>query len=463
VIFETANAWQSVTATASTMAATTKNQHHRSQLMQHNTKMVLNDYVASCLRDDKEDEDFQRETTATRSQNSQVVYLNNAAQARLSDSVIQAGRDALHRQPWESGGAAAAESQRRVRQLFAKIIEADESNIAIHPSTAFAVTMAAENILREHSQSTTTRKYKILLLQDEFYSAVYPWQNIVHRSNGQLQLEIVPYPDQDNYNTLNDENWTWTDGILKRLEDSILAVCLPPLHWSDGSLIDLQRISVTCKELNVYFIVDSTQATGIYPCSVRELLPDMLCCSVHKWLRGPSGASLVYIDPKLHDSWEPLDQHARGRQVDADEEAKKNQMQPDGYPAAFLSDARKFDAGGKADPIHLPILAAALEEVATINVTQAQETLATILQPLIDWCATHGYTRPASHANHLVGIRPSHLTIEEMVSVATNLAQEQEIYIAVRCGSFRISPYLDTTAAEIQKLVQALAKVSREC
>lgn len=48
-------------------------------------------------------------------------------------------------------------------------------------------------------------------------------------------------------------------------------------------------------------------------CDVKRFQASMLACSVHKWLRGPPGMSLVYVSPELHDSWLPLDLHGRSR------------------------------------------------------------------------------------------------------------------------------------------------------
>jgi selenocysteine lyase/cysteine desulfurase len=430
--------------------------------------MVFNAFLAPCLVDSDDDNDKDAAPSNTRiltGCQKPVAYLDHAGQAPLSDAVIQAGIDALHRKPWESQPEVAIKSQQRVRYLFANLIGADASDIAIHPSTAFAMSMAAENIFptiqnaRRSSSSaatTTTIKDKVLVLQDEFNSAVYPWQNMVQRSNGRLNLAIVPCP------TLTFGHSTWTDAILDSLDASTLVASLTPLHWSNGTLIDLMTISRRCKELNIMLMVDSTQATGIFPCNIQSIQPDLLCCSVHKWLRAPLGASLVYINPALHELWEPLDQHARGRDMDGeggdDWEARLHPMHNDGYPTKFYADARKFDAGGKVDPIYMPMLAAALEEIVALDVMRAQEQLATMLQPLMSWCALHHYQVPVTHqhCHHLIGIRPPHLTVDQMIDVAHTLAREENIHIAVRCGCFRISPYLDSGAAEIQRLLQAL-------
>lgn len=404
-----------------------------------------NSAIASCLLEEEHHSE-------------KIVYLNNAEQSRLSAKVQRSGLTSIQASPVAPH---ADEDQRRIRSLFASLIDAEESEIAIHPSTAFAVTLAAENVYAQlprngsfNNDSSCTSPQQILIVQDQMNSAVYPWQNICKRSGGKLKLAVVAYPTQR-------ENG-WTEAILERLDNSVVVACLPPLHWSDGSIIDLSKISQKCQELSIMLIVDSTQATGIHKCSVKEIQPAMMACSVHKWIRAPSGTSLVYINKGLHSRWMPLDQHGRGRDFadGAEWDASKYEMGPTGYEEKFFEDARKFDAGGKPNPILLPMLRAALEEVVFLDINRAQEHLKMLMAPLIEWARSHDCELTLGpHAYHIVGIRPpKHITPHQMVKIATQLQQEEGIYIAVRCGAFRVSPYIDNKEEDIEKLIDALSK-----
>ena len=230
------------------------------------------------------------------------IYFNNAAMARFSDDVQQAGISAVTNQFEQDDSMLQS-----IRKDFTSIIGGDDENcIAIMPSTAYAMTFAAHNIA---AGQTFTEGGKILVLQDQFCSAIYPWQEIIANSNGKLSFEIVPYPN---------EIETWTELIISRLTlptSHIVTVCLPPLHWSDGGLLDLVAIGNICRSEGVPLIVDATQAAGAMPLNVKLIQPFILACSVHKWLRAPSGVCLVYIDPTLHDLWCPLDQNDRGRDI----------------------------------------------------------------------------------------------------------------------------------------------------
>lgn len=387
-----------------------------------------------------------------------IVYFNNAGMARFRDDVKQAGMEAVSNQMDHDPTTVP-----RIRELFADLIEADSSQIALMPSTAFAITLAAKNLERfQLSQDISGgENQKILVLQDQMCSAVYPWQDISDRSNGRIQLEIVPYPEK---------NESWTELVLERLrgdDQKVAVVCLPPLHWADGALLELVAIGNECREKTIPLIVDATQAVGastLESCSVRLIRPALLACSAHKWLRGPSGTSLVYIDPELHEQWLPLDQHGRGRDLAGgkDWDASKNEMGPNGYPEKFFKDARKFDSGGKPNPILLPMLRASLECVAALDKKALQSSLKESMEPFLEWVkSSPAFSLPPAHDFHLFGVRPTNMTPDRMIELCNRLADERRIYVAVRCGAFRISPYIDNSKADVDALLSAFMEMER--
>jgi selenocysteine lyase/cysteine desulfurase len=373
------------------------------------------------------------------------IYFNNAAMARLSVDVQQAGIKAITNQFKQDESMLLS-----IRKDFTSIIGGhDESCIAIMPSTAYAITFAANNVAAQLLTTTGT----ILVLQDQYCSAIYPWQDVIAQSNGRLAFDIIPYPK---------ETETWMELIMKRLVpgSQIVVACLPPLHWSDGGLVDLERVGDVCHERDIPLIVDATQAAGAMPLNVMKIRPVVLACSVHKWLRAPSGVCLVYIDPTVHDSWIPLDHNDRGRDIGGpDWTSEKGKMSQTGYPTDFFSDARKFNAGGKPNPILLPMLQASLKQVASINQTELQSKLKEYATPLLNWVqSSNTVVLPSLHSYHIIGIRPREnaMSSDEMLDLCRRLQHEFGIYTATRAGALRISPYIDNTVDDMNDLVDAL-------
>jgi selenocysteine lyase/cysteine desulfurase len=379
-----------------------------------------------------------------------VIYFNNSGKTALPRSVQRAGELALGRecQPWEPQTSCTEE----IRTLFAHIVHASSDDIAIVPSTGFAMTIFANNIFRGSSGGVK----KVLILQDEMSSEIYAWQQSQPFPNVQVDFLIVPHPTSEQ---------GWTPLIMSCLEEHHVDVCcLPQVHWSDGSYIDLTCIGHYCSDHQIIFIVDGTQSVGIMPMDVERIKCDALACSVHKWLLGPHGMSLVYIHPKYHDTWLPLDQHERSRSIFQDEvyDATENNIDEKGYPAEFVCGARRCDSGGKNNPILEPMICEGLRIVNAIQLDSAQSYLKRITDQILEGGKSIGFdVQPGPRCSHIIGLRPKspefvqYLTPEMMVQVANKL-KENNIFLAVRCGAFRISPYLKSTSDDVDQLIEAL-------
>ena len=383
------------------------------------------------------EQDFQH--TAIR-----VCYLDHAKEATLSQSVRLAGFEAILMRPWNDSSS---RDKQYIRRLFASLIGASPEDIAITASTAFAISLAAANIARLRENGG-----KIVVLQDEMCSEIYAWQRVVHL-NPKFQLEVVDCSPDD-----------MSDEVLRRLDNTVAVVAIPTLHWSHGSLLDLEAISKSCSELDIDLIVDGTQSIGILPINVAHINPTLVACSVQKWLRCPPGLSLVYVNRRVHEAWHPLDQHGRGRKFSkTDWNAYPNQMGPHGYPEEFFPDARKFDGGGTLNQILLSMIHASLKEVCALDIDSVQAKLKTLMLPLLDWANEHNMFVPRCHAYHLVGLRPNNFSVEAMLNVCGQL-KSSGIHISVRNGFYRISPYIMNTPEDIDRLILGFqTRMVHEC
>lgn len=398
----------------------------------------------------------------TNQQDHHPLYFNHSGKSPLFLSVQQAGIDGISREanPWFNQESYTDE----IRHHFASLIHTEAKNIAIVPSTGFSMTLAAHNLKRLRNIK------KVLIVQDEMSSEIYCWQEMED-----LELVIVPHPNLCSHIFDHNEedmhqgcllDGGFTPLILQTLDENcdIDCVCIPHVHWSDGSYIDLASISTICQERNIPLIVDGTQSVGILPFHVPTIQPDVLAVSVHKWLLGPHGMSLVYIHPKHQEQWLPLDQHERSRIVFQNEvyDAQENNIQSDGYPSAFIAGASRLDSGGKKNPILEPMICEALRIVSKIDLDEAQRQLKSVTDVILIRGIALGFSvQCGPRASHIIGLRPYRsdvckiLTPENMVQVKNEL-WNRGVYLAVRNGAFRISPWLNTTMADVEQLMIAL-------
>mmetsp|Transcript_706 Transcript_706/g.1685 ORF Transcript_706/g.1685 Transcript_706/m.1685 type:complete len:372 (+) Transcript_706:422-1537(+) len=289
-----------------------------------------------CVSDIGDNEYTRNSNDASKEDSSTVHYFNHASQAPLSPAVQQIGIDIIRSSPWDQKDSnhSATDCQKRVRSLFAALIDGDNSDeinnglgaingsgvdsgasfegdvsktgrrIAIFPSTAFAITLAARNIIDQRNKQSQDNLVgdggRILVLQDQFDSAVYPWQQVCDESKGEISLDIVGHPNDGNHNlgknSTGDDGFGaasgWTQAVLEKIRsdgdggkgngknnDKIIAACLPPLHWSDGTLLDLEAIGAACRDRDIPLIVDATQ--GACP-TLRQRQNDLLIVELMK-------------------------------------------------------------------------------------------------------------------------------------------------------------------------------------
>jgi selenocysteine lyase/cysteine desulfurase len=386
-----------------------------------------------------------------------ISYFNNAAKTPLSKSVQEAGECAMRQQanPWE----AQQDELPRVRELYSMLLKGSSpDDICIAPSTAFAMTMAAHNLER---LGILQKDDSILVLENQYDSVIYPFQDVCQRTGA--CLAVIPHPTV---------NQTWTCSILDRLNASndstsrIKVAILPSLHWANGSLLDLVSISEACQVHNVLLLVDATQSLGVLELDLTKVKADMVAASVHKWLLGPVGLSLVYLAPRHQTTWLPLDQHGRARQVPPGWNASSDMMDPISgfYPSLFQKGAQRCDSGGKPNPILIPMIRAGLEQVTQQSLPDIQQKLVQVTNAVVSKAQPLGFVSvPGPRGPHIVGLQPGPsliqtLTPQVMLAMAERLAKNKGIYVAVRCGGFRISPYLDTTLHDVDRLIDALAQ-----
>mmetsp|Transcript_971 Transcript_971/g.1348 ORF Transcript_971/g.1348 Transcript_971/m.1348 type:complete len:118 (+) Transcript_971:1713-2066(+) len=102
-----------------------------------------------------------------------------------------------------------------------------------------------------------------------------------------------------------------------------------------------------------------------------------------------------------------------------------------------------------------------LRIVKEIDVMEAQKYLTRITDRVLIGGEEIGFgVQAGPRVGHIIGLRPVSsalrdvLTPSKMVEVANRL-KEKDVFLAVRCGAFRIAPYLNTTMDDVDTLLMA--------
>jgi selenocysteine lyase/cysteine desulfurase len=361
-----------------------------------------------------------------------VAYLNCAYTAPLMKTAEAAGRRALAQKaaPWQLTAGHFFETIHANRRLFSRIIASPAAHVALIPSVSYGVALAAHNIPVAAGQ-------KIVVLQDQFPSNVYAWRRRALDTGAALATVAQP-PDSD-----------WTSALIDVIDRDTAIAALPHCHWTDGTLIDLVAVGARCREVGAALVVDGTQSLGAMPLAVADVQPDFLITTAHKWLLGPYSFGFCYIAPRWQEGV-PLEENWLNR------EGSEDFARLVDYRDTYQPGALRFDCGEASNFILAPVAAEALRQILAWGVDAIAATLKTKTDEIAAMAREMGLeTAPnAMRAPHLIGLR---LTAAPPKDLPSRLA-EDGVYVSVRGSAIRVAPHVYNTAADSDRLFQALRR-----
>ncbi|MDZ7773268.1 MAG: aminotransferase class V-fold PLP-dependent enzyme [Balneolaceae bacterium] len=378
-------------------------------------------------------------------------YLNCAFLSPLLKSAEAAGVEGIRAKtcPWEVTPDRFFEDGNLLRARFAELVNAPSADrVALMPAVSYGVATAVKNLPRPGKGRAWghggSGKPRIVLNDEQFPSNVYAWQRFA-REQG-CEIHTVEAPE-----TVDGRGAAWNERLLEAITDDTLAVALAPLHWTDGTLFDLEAVGRRCRETGSYLIVDGTQSVGALPFDVQAVQPDALFCAGYKWLLGPYSMALGYFGERLLDGV-PLEEGWLNRR-ESEDFAGLVDYQPEYQPGA-----RRYDVGQSSNFVLVPMMLRAVEQLLKWGPAEIQRYCRELTAPLAGELPVRGYRleNPDFRAHHLFGIRlPSGLTNEEL---KTRLGA-RNIHVSLRGSAVRISPNVYNTEEDIAALMEVLKEV----
>ncbi len=283
----------------------------------------------------------------------------------------------------------------------------------------------------------------MLVLENDHTSPVLEWMS---RADAQgFALETVPQPADGD----------WTAAVLAAIERPgaapVALASISSVHWSDGGLVDMQRIRDALRRHGAALLVDATHSVGVLATDVKTLDPDFLVFPTYKWVLGPYGRAFVYV-AKRHQEGVPLEQTAFARR---DVRAENPVYFAD---TRYLPDARRFDMGERDHFISMEMAAIGMEMMASWGADAVVERLSALTRRISDGLSTSNALRPDERfrAPHILCLRFPNNDLGEVIG---KLAQEQ-IYVAPRLGRMRISPHVYNDEADVDRFVATVRRVT---
>ena len=79
------------------------------------------------------------------------------------------------------------------------------------------------------------------------------------------------------------------------------------MQYVSGFRIDLDAVGEICRRRGCLLVVDAVQGLGPFPVDVKRSGIHALAAGGHKWLLGPEGCGILFIDRDLIPEVEPVE------------------------------------------------------------------------------------------------------------------------------------------------------------
>jgi selenocysteine lyase/cysteine desulfurase len=365
-----------------------------------------------------------------------ICFLNSASYSPLPRPVLEAGRAAIGRkgQPWRLDASFANAQYERARTAAARLINADPADVALISSVSYGVATAAKLV-------TIARGTRVIVLQNDHSSPVLEWQA---RADAQgFTVETVRSPGDGD----------WTAAVLAAIErpgaPPVGLASISSLHWSEGALIDVEKIGAALRRQGAMFLIDGTQSVGVLTMDVKTLDPDFVIFPTYKWLLGPYGRAFIYV-ARRHQDGIPLEQTASGRR---DVRAENAVYFTD---PRYVTDARRFDMGERDHFVSLEMAAIGMEMVAEWGLPAIAQRLAMLTDRIADGVRGNGLSVLDKHlrAPHILSLK---FMDGALAGLVEGLATDG-VYVASRLGRMRVSPHVFNDEADADRFVASLER-----
>ena len=361
-----------------------------------------------------------------------ITYLNCANMAPQLRSITQAGIAAVQAKtsPWQlTDWFAGAEE---LRLLAAQVLGTKSDAVALVPSVSYGIAIAAANL-------PLASRQKIVLLDQEFPSNVYAWRELARKKGGS-----VVHVERSN-------GMNWTDALEETIDRDTAIVAVPQCHWTDGSKVDLERVSERAHTVGAGLVIDASQSLGAQPLDLTRVQPDFLVAVGYKWLLGPYGLGYLYVAPKWRTSGTPLEQSWLTREGSEDFSRLVD------YTDEYRAGARRFDMGEFPQFVLVPMAIAALQQILAWGVPHIAEALRPITEKIAQLGIENGYSVLPSEqgCSHMIGIRHP----DGIAPGLARILREEKVVVSIRGDSIRIAPHLYNNMNDVEHLFEVLRMV----
>ena len=371
------------------------------------------------------------------------IYFNNAVIGAVPESTINAVeqywgdyvKTMRGETEWGKGLSKYSEKKRNSKRLFAKILGADESEVAFLPNASTGINTAFSMIPFKRGQNIVVTDMSFpmcaAVVQKQAEKGVKP-RFIKHRKG-----------------VIETEEWA------KAMDDDTAAVMVDQAGWFNGLLHDVEAIAEAAHDHGAHLVVDGTQSAGAIKWDIHEKGVDMLATSCYKWLYGGPYNNSVGFFYTRGDLLDELQAEYVGSQTLPPEQSDRNTT--DGFDIYELKPRKEIGRLEIYSQSEGPYVAVenSMMLILGFGLGKVEKQIKRVDTVIIDGLLERGVEllTPADEGRriYLNAKLPNYKEVSEALA-------KEKIHVSPRVGGLRISPGAYNTVDEAERFLEALSK-----
>jgi len=168
-----------------------------------------------------------------------------------------------------------------IREKVANYLNADTEEIAFTRNSTEGMNIAARSLPLQKGD-------EVLITSDEHIGGAAPW--IALQQEIGIVIKIIRQ-DSSNTNYLQ----TLSDAITQKTK----VISVSHILCTTGEILPVKKISKLCKQKGIFCCIDGAQALGSVAIDLQNIDPDFYTTCGHKWLFGPYGTGILFINKRV--------------------------------------------------------------------------------------------------------------------------------------------------------------------
>jgi selenocysteine lyase/cysteine desulfurase len=317
------------------------------------------------------------------------------------------------------------------RKAGAKLLNCQPEEVALVGPTSLGLSFVASGL-------NFRRGDNILIYHDDYPSNVYPWMALAEKG---VKVRLLNTRGLGAIRTVD---------VMGQVDENTRLVALASCHFISGQRLEHEAIGKYLRERGILFCLDAIQTLGAFPTTVEQV--DFLAADAHKWMLGPCGAGVFYVQRELQEKLNPPVygwHNVRNPNFIAQEKIE------------FKTGAAKFEAGTH-NLVGVVGMLAAMELALELGVENIAKELARKRAWLVPALQAKGYSvlNPQPKLEQLGGITSAFQPGRDLAPLQRKLA-DAGVIVSLRTDRqgqnyLRLSPHFYNTDAELHRLLELL-------